>query len=367
MPPTRLLVRAALKLRAVCIRHAASAVVKSFRDRLGPYQTALETARGSLAEAVSDPGAGRLLPLRRQLHGLMRAFQHNAEQILRDAEQPAAQVPDLRSFVEELRQLEEEFGGLELDLKKKTLGVSTDAIELEGVYLGAFRIQLGWDISRYDGGTPHFNVIAENPNPPSSNEAVTHPHVRDQSLCAGDATAPIERALAQGRIVDAFFLVRSVLTHYNPKSAHVQLEDWDSGNCRECSSSVSADDLSVCERCGYEFCNDCISTCSCCEVSCCHECELRCSVCQGWHCSKCRRRSARSGRDCCRSCLRKCAKCGANVARDELDASSELCPTCRPKEAGAPEVIPAPAEAVIPSSPLPTENDHECTIPTAAN
>jgi hypothetical protein len=45
------------------------------------------------------------------------------------------------------------------------------------------------------------------PHPSSRNNEVTHPHVSGERLCAGDAGAAIEAAIASGRICDFFVLV----------------------------------------------------------------------------------------------------------------------------------------------------------------
>ena len=64
-----------------------------------------------------------------------------------------------------------------------------------------------------------YRVVALDPHPAGSDESVTHPHVRDEQLCAGDAAAAIRSALAGGRICDFFLLVRSVLDRIQPRLA----------------------------------------------------------------------------------------------------------------------------------------------------
>ena len=98
----------------------------------------------------------------------------------------------------------------------------TDPITLEGVYLGPFSIRLNVDLleaGRTDASA--FQAVALDPHPASSSDTTTHPHVRDDYLCAGEASEPISAALREGRVADAFLLVRSVLTNYNRSSPFI--------------------------------------------------------------------------------------------------------------------------------------------------
>src|SRR4051812_1093093 len=83
----------------------------------------------------------------------------------------------------DLLTLGEEFKELDYDAKACRLSVTTEAIVLEGVYLGPFEIQLQW--ARMTSGEPAFRVIAKDAHPAESRENVTHPHVMDEVLCEG--------------------------------------------------------------------------------------------------------------------------------------------------------------------------------------
>src|SRR5262245_18530206 len=109
--------------------------------------------------------------------------------------------------MDELRQLEDEFGDFEVDLRNNLLAARTESIILEGIYLGPFTILLGWSRLLDDDKVDAFDIRAESPNQVASSDWVTHPHVKHQKLCAGDATAPIALALKQGRLADAFCLI----------------------------------------------------------------------------------------------------------------------------------------------------------------
>ena len=73
------------------------------------------------------------------------------------------------------------------------------------------------------------------PNPASTNSDVIHPHVKDGELCAGDAKAPINAALASGRLADAFLIIQSTLTDLQRRSAYVKLDQWHGVPCSDCS------------------------------------------------------------------------------------------------------------------------------------
>src|SRR5690606_20967014 len=102
------------------------------------------------------------------------------------------------------------------------LSVTTEPITLEGVYLGPFRIELDVD-DLAAGECADYRVIALEPNPAASNCDVTHPHIQDEQLCEGEGRPLIRRALGEGRILDFFEFVASVLRAYNPESPYVSL------------------------------------------------------------------------------------------------------------------------------------------------
>jgi hypothetical protein len=136
-------------------------------------------------------------------------------------------------------------------------------------------------------GSGSFEVVALEPNPPAGREDVTHPHVRDGSLCAGDATAPLNKAVAEGRLVDAFLLVRAVLVHYNPHSPHVPLSEWDGFLCADCQTRGDRDERYSCEGCGCDLCGECALSCSACSSSRCADCLTPCDRCLARHCPGC--------------------------------------------------------------------------------
>jgi hypothetical protein len=123
----------------------------------------------------------------------------------------AYRIPRLRDIFLDLKHLQSEFEDMRIDWDAEALVSVTPPIELEDVSLGRFAIELHWNrLARFDSGC--FDLVAQDPQPAESNESVTHPHVRDASLCPGDADRSLQRALEQGRLADAFLIFSSCAT-----------------------------------------------------------------------------------------------------------------------------------------------------------
>ena len=184
----------------------------------------------------------------------------------------AQETPSLGCIAAELLQLFAEFDEVDILPKPDLIVVQTEPIELEGLALGSFAIELHLDKLSQSPDVACFTCVALEPNPPTSNEDVTHPHVKNEELCAGDATVPIAKALRQGRINDAFCLVRSVLSTYNPTSPYVSIDGWDGRRCADCDCVTDSDYLQFCEDCEKDYCSDCISSCDVCHTGSCRQC-----------------------------------------------------------------------------------------------
>jgi len=217
-------------------------------------------------------------------------------------------LPTLRQVLEDLDQIRHEFGEYDYDRKAHVLSVSTDPITLEGVYLGAFKIAL--DLGRLTF-RPAYRVIAEEPNPASTNSSVTHPHVSDEHLCEGEATLGITAALQEGRLCDFFLLVRSVLQHYNPESPFVSLSNWSGISCSDCGHVMDEDESYTCNGCDSSVCSDCIGCCDNCDSSRCGNCLTTCPACERRICGNCEETCSRCAKGCCSDCI-----------------EDELCPEC---------------------------------------
>ncbi len=246
------------------------------------------------------------------LENNLRDLPFSIDQTLRMMHNCQFEIPTLRQLVEELTQLEQEFGRIECNLKKLTLSVFTEPVELEGIYLGDFEIRLEIASLHELRDCGIFRIAALDPHPAAGNEGVTHPHVNDEYLCAGDAGNSLLQALAAGRICDAFLLIKSVLQTYNPLSPYVALSDWEGIACYDCGYVVHGDEYYYCEICDHDFCCECFSSCAKCHIAACRCCLKTCPVCE---------------LDYCESCLSSCVECDTEICESCLE--DDLCPTCK--------------------------------------
>ena len=113
----------------------------------------------------------------------------------------------------DLAALAAEFEMLQCDLESQTVSVTTEPIVLEGIALGRFQIRL--DLKQFPEAQ-EYAVVALEPNPASSDSNITHPHVNDEALCAGDGLRAIRSALATGRLYDFFTIVNQTAPYLCP-------------------------------------------------------------------------------------------------------------------------------------------------------
>jgi hypothetical protein len=217
--------------------------------------------------------------------------------------------------------LHEEFVDVSWDWRAKTLSVTTDPIELRGVYLGPFEIRLAWcDLAA--GHPNNYRVIALDAQPAASNGEVTHPHVLAEAVCEGDGRMSIRSALQQGRLFDFFLIVRSLLDTYNSASPYVSLTDWHGISCADCGTSTGEDGSYTCEKCQSTVCSNCHWSCSGCNGVYCAECVARCEGCEENFCDGCLKRCAGCDNCFCKNCLDEQERCG-DCHEEESGESSE--------------------------------------------
>jgi len=226
-------------------------------------------------------------------------------------------VPSLRELYSEIIQLRQEFDGISCSRSRSDqhLSVTTEAIELHGVYLGEFEIVLDIDRLSRECGSDTFLVRALDPHPAASNRSITHPHVSDEQICSGDASAAIRAALCNGRVCDAFMMMRSVLLVYNPDSPHVSLDNWGGTSCYGCGYTVSGGDVHWCEACEEDFCDECSDYCNRCSRTICKECSTTCPVCEETACRSCMTICP----DCSEPICLNCQKDGECLCHDETN------------------------------------------------
>jgi hypothetical protein len=282
-----------------------------------------QTAARSLVPDV-DYAAGRLL---RELE-LLRS-------IVNVRASPSA-VLSATEIAGELCALTDELESVQLDLKGRSISGITLPLELEGVYLGQFRIVLSWD--RIGQARQAYDVISQDPCHPNGRDDITHPHVLDNQLCEGEGAAAIKAALTAGRFYDFFVLVRQVLGTYNPDSAHVSLDDWFGRiTCTGCGTSMSEDEYSTCERCDDRYCSDCTWCCQGCSCSICSECSADCAKCDDRFCMHCLTEPDQSSQ-------LLCSKCHTNLEQESAHETNEEV-AAPPPESGAVQSLAGPAAA----------------------
>jgi hypothetical protein len=219
-------------------------------------------------------------------------------------------LPSIAELHRDLAALEREFDEAGYDSKTGRLWVRTGNIELRGVILGPFRIELHW--SQQDG-IGRYRVIALKPHPTAEDEGVTHPHVKNDRLCEGEGHAAIRAALTQGRLYDFFLLVGQVLETYSPGNAYVDLDQWHGQACSDCGANVSDHAMSGCDACEATLCGDCQLSCGQCHDGLCAGCVSSCVCCQSDCCRACRSACGNCAANCCPSCLEngQCTECRA--------------------------------------------------------
>ena len=257
---------------------------------------------------------------------------------LRDESSPVRESrPDLAEWIGEVRQLEAEFGAIEIRWSERILRVVTEPIVLNEVPLGPFAIEFGWSPTLGFRGSRSFDVIALEPNSASGRDEVVHPHVEGRRLCSGDASEPLDQALDSGRLVDAFLLVRSVLTTYNPNSPYVALDEWHGCHCSDCGRRSDRHECSSCEGCDSQLCDECACSCTRCSATHCSDCLEPCAACGDSHCSACLTQTE-SNRAVCPDCRTRCPGCQAVLATDERNADTGLCAGCSEAPEPTPEL-----------------------------
>jgi len=242
---------------------------------------------------------------------LLNDLSYSISRVQQLTQVPRKKPPKLALIVEELRQLKDEFGSIEFEKAENTVSVITEPITLEGVSLGPFKIRL--DLSKLSSlyQESPYRLIAIDPNPAATDEAVTHPHVTSEKLCEGDGAGAIRASLEDGRFCDFFTMVRSILNTYNPDSPYVALHDWDGTSCYDCGYTMSSEDSYYCYRCEHDYCSDCSTYCRQCEETVCVGCSGQCAYCEEF---------------VCHNCVSECNECGELFCKSCLN--DELCPSC---------------------------------------
>ena len=241
-------------------------------------------------------------------------------------EKPLQEVPTLSILVEDLKQLQQEFGKMNFDKKANTLSVITEPITLEDVYLGPFEIKLELNRLAELYKSAPYNCIALDPHPAGPSEDVTHPHVSGDKLCEGEGYASIRAALEQGRICDFFTIARGILNTYSPDSPYVSLDNWEGEACYECGYTVDSENSYYCGFCDHTYCEQCSTYCPHCDETVCLGCVGKCEVCEDQICPNCVRKCSECGALCCQSCLEEdlCPKCVEELEKKDEQSECQI-------------------------------------------
>ena len=279
----------------------------------------LQTIRKTLEQCAYRGWNDAATRLTSKLENKLRDLPYATEQALQTIVNVRNQLPSLRQVVEELAPLQAEFGRTEYNLQERTVSVFTDPIELDGTFLGDFEIRLEIKKLAQLQDSSAFRLVALDPHPAATNDSVTHPHVSEEYLCAGDASTALIQALASGRICDAFLLVKSVLETYNPSSPYVSLDDWNGISCYDCGYITHEENSFYCEACDNGFCDECFSYCHSCNTSLCRGCLSECAVCEEPVCEGCMSACSECDETMCVSCLEDgiCSSCKEETEVDD--------------------------------------------------
>ena len=275
----------------------------------------------------------------KSVNRLLGDIPHSVSKLRQLTNAPPKELPKLSTLFDELNQVQQEFGSLEIDNAKSTISVITESITLDDVYLGPFRIQL--ELQKFNElyTSSPYHVIALSPNPAATDETVTHPHVSNEILCEGDGSVSIRAALEQGRLSDFFTMVKSILTTYNPDSPYVALIDWSGEACYDCGYVMSRDDIYFCSLCQRDYCSECSTYCRCCDEGCCVGCAEQCSYCEDQVCMNCMQECAKCNSACCSSCLEDnvCPNCKEEMENNNDDQECKISEAKQNGNPGQPE------------------------------
>ena len=239
--------------------------------------------------------------MRGRLLKALNAAQHEIDDAIYHVNQTSAStLATTRDVFDDLSTLHSEYPDLEVDFANQTISVTTEPIELEEIYLGQFKIVLEL---KFLSQTKPYRIETVDPNPASSCDSTTHPHVQSESLCEGEAHLPIKNALADVRLHDFFTIVNQTLNTYNAGSAYVLLSDWSGDRCRDCGDLVRDDEISSCNRCDGQICGECTCSCEQCSDVYCDDCVSMCDGCKESYCEGCISSCDRCDQPYCEDCL----------------------------------------------------------------
>jgi len=315
MPDDKRLLRLAIRLHNVIRTNEITGPFQDLSKYIQRLQCHWREMDRNLTRTASALNRGWRLAAR-QVISEGRFWREDVEAYLKDLNKAAEEAGcpkhshcTVQSIHDDLADLEEEFRELRWD--KNEIWVRIEPITLEGVFLGPFEIRLPYTSLGVSSANQDFRIVALDPHPSGKREDITHPHVESGTLCMGDGTTAIGRALEEGRILDFFQLVHAILTTYNADSPYVKLENWEDGGieCNDCGSTVDEDESSYCEACQASFCQECTWSCASCSYVVCRSCSTRCPSCEMRYCEECTKTCSKCERVLCKGCVNEQGLC----------------------------------------------------------
>ncbi len=261
--------------------------------------------------------------LKMRMNCLANDLGYRAESIEPDAIRVIGNLksyPTQLDLIEDLKAVETDFGGLHYDQDNDEIVVISEDIIFDNVNLGSFEIRIPINMIRSS-----VTIVACNPSRPAADEETTHPHVQSDVMCLGRGSDQFYDAMQQGRILDVFTILNSILVTYNPDSAYVKIENWhrdpdDYAQCNDCEDDVNIQEATSCQQCEECYCNNCIHSCSVCD-------EMRCEYCMNHKCSICKDKRL------CGDCTHQCKTCEKifcdECINDPDEAKEQNCANCQ--------------------------------------
>jgi hypothetical protein len=253
------------------------------------------------------------------------------EEIRKLISSPKLQTASLSSIYADILKLYLDFPKVKISLQHKSITVTTDLIILfdstdNAIDLGPFEITLVLG-GYFSEPKLRWTVQSLHPHRPPMDPDLSHPHVRYDRLCAGDAYFPLYRCLTTGQIYEFFQVFRTTLQTYSEETAYMSLHSWFAdGRCYNCDRLLSIDDSYSCigEGCDHLLCDECGFTCECGEGLFCHSCTDYCYECESYFCNSCLIRCVWCERLHCPDCTRTCFNCQKPVCQRHV----QVCESC---------------------------------------
>lgn len=215
------------------------------------------------------------------------------------------------SIIKQLEGVESSFKNICYDHKEKKLSCDTEPIILSDrdhtIEFGEFTIKLC-----LSGGPYILLAVAKDPNSCPENDDISHPHVTNDIICFGALGEVVDKAIADGELLDLLFYSNDLLNSYNDENPYATLREWDGYTlCPACNDEYPADDMCRCWDCDNNICGNCAYICDDCGTTICDSCI--CSI---------------EDYTICYNCCSECSSCGRRYPLSHLGQHG-YCQSCQ--------------------------------------